>query len=467
MVADEVPRAGLVAGPANAIALRAGPPLHGPDEGARVGILLNALGGDLVALQGVLIGRARPSHIDLLHAGAGGADLPFDAVERAFGPKAGVEAEVGEGVDGVAQLHVAAAVAIVDQQPAAGHIILAVGLGHLDRVDGGHLLEGAVLVLGGVLGRFVAGDIGIGIAQLQTPARDEVGPTGKLGVEVQGAGEVGAHKVEGVEAVLVVGGLNGILGREVVDALREGVAQHAVAGVGHIPRRGVGVTALAPVAIGTNLNLTALVREVAILLAATIEELIGRGLERLGGAIGREIQGRSFGPNWRAIAVGQREGGVGLIDGELQGRGGEGERPLSAIIGEAHRGLILGHAHENLRLLGVVKRIGEVGRDVGHHIAVLILKRIAGAVQLRFELLRRGQDAKDLRRIELHAEGNAILRHQVKTLRDAALRHHLQHLAWGQGECACGQQGQRANKGLLHALFLYAKSVQANRLLAV
>ena len=218
------------------------------------------------------------------------------------------------------------------------------------------------------------------------------------------------------------------------------------------------MAALAPVAVGADVNLATLVREVAILLAAAVEELIGVRLEGLGGAIGREIQRRGLRPNRRPFAVGQREGGVGLVDRERHGRGGEGDGSLGAVVGKAHLGLVLGHAHEDLRLLGVVERIGEVGRDVGHHVAVLILERIAGAVELRLELLRRGQNTEDLRRVELHTEGDAVLGDQIKALRDAALRHHLQHLARSQGKCACGHQGQRTKHCLLHTVFLCSKS---------
>lgn len=431
VVADEIPGAVLVAGPADAVALGAGPTLDGPNEAAGIGVGFEGGVGDAVAFEGVLVGGAGPGDVELLDAGSGGADFPIGEVECAFGPEAGVEAEAGEGFDGIGELHVAAAVAIVYEEPAAGHIVLAVGLGHGNGI-GGDFNVGAIFPLFGVFGGFVAGHVGIGIAEFEAPDGEEVGAAGELGVEVDDAVEGGAHEVEGVEAVFFVfEGDFGVVGK-IVGALCEGVAEGAVAGVAHVEGGGVGVAAFIPFAIGADFDFGAFVGEVAVLLAAAVVIFGGGGGEDLGGEVGGEVEGGELLPDGFAVGIGEGEAAGGFIEGEGEGGGGEGGG--FGVIGEDHAGSIFALIYEDLGFFGVVFGIGEIAP-------------------------RCGENAEHIGAEKLHAQLDFALCGDFEGFGDAALGHHFDDFS-GFGGCDGGAgEEEGGEEGMaVHDFFLSCRN---------
>ncbi len=223
---DVVPAAALVAGPGDGIALDAGPAHDCPDEWPRVGIAQDALVGRMVRIHGELVALAGPGHVQLLHARAGLADLPGDLVDAVLGPQPGAEAVALETLHDLGQVCVAAAIAVVGQDPATGHVVLAVLAGHaLDRV--GRLAAGAIAPAvgdGAGLADVVAVVIAIGVAELERPARQQPGVAGQLGVVREHLAQAAADEVVGIEAPLLVLEADLVVHAQVIVAVAPGVA---------------------------------------------------------------------------------------------------------------------------------------------------------------------------------------------------------------------------------------------------
>ncbi len=277
MPADVIPTAALVAGPGHRVTLDAGPAHHRPQEGARIGVVEDAVEGLAVGIHRELVALAGPGHVELLHAAAGLAHFPGDLVHAVLGPQAGTEAMFRQPLHGLRQLLVAAAVAVVGQDPAAGHVMFAVLLGH--AVD--HIRRGAGRAVApafghgaglfAVLGVVVA----VGIAVGERPARDHVRAAGQLGIAFDQLRQVGADEVVGIEAVFAVqqGGLVGLA--QVVAAIAPGVAQHAPATAAEQHRRRARAITFFPAAGVGHFQFATLELETAVLLATTEIAFVG------------------------------------------------------------------------------------------------------------------------------------------------------------------------------------------------
>src|SRR5690606_20356889 len=122
------------------------------------------------------------------------------------------------------QIGIAAAVAVVGQDPAAGHVVLAVLLRHaVDHVRGG--AGGAVAPAAGYGARLlavVAVVVAVGVTVGERPARQQPGAAGQRGVAVEQCVQVGADEVVGVEAVFLVQQRGGFRFTQVVVAVAPG-----------------------------------------------------------------------------------------------------------------------------------------------------------------------------------------------------------------------------------------------------
>ncbi len=384
--ADVIPAAALVAGPGHRIALDAAPAHHRPQERARIGVVHDAVERGLVGIHGELIALAGPGHVQLLHAAAGGADFPGDLVDAVLGPQAGPEAVLRQPQYGLGQLFVAAAVTIVGEDPAAGHVVLAVLPGHaVDHVGGG--AGRAVAPAVGHAARLfdvIAIVVAVGVAIGERPARQQAGAAGQRGVTVQQRMQAGPDEVVRIEAVLAVQqrGLVGLA--QIVGAVAPGIAQHAPAPRAQQHRRRVGAIAFFPATGVRHLQFAALELEATVLLATAVEVLIAFAGEHLHALVLVQVQRLQFAPQrdiavalaadqrqaqWLALDVqDQRIGAdahlVGILfqlDGNLRGRlrqhdrgglvAGTGERAVAAgahaqdVIAQqvhAHRGAGIG-----------------------------------------------------------------------------------------------------------------------------
>ncbi len=326
--AHVVPGAVGVAGPDDGVALGAGPAVDGPDVAAGVGVLLDAVDGLLDAGEGALVAAADPGDVRLHAAGAGDADLVGDGAEAGGGPQSGLEALGLQGVDGGFERGgVAAAVAVVGQEPARGHVGCAGVGGVADHVGGGLVAQAVVVAL--VVG--VGGVETVGIAELEAPHRRHEGLSADVGVRVEYGLERIAGEVPGVEALLVVGEGGG--GVETVRTRGPGVAHDAVAVGGHVEGGGAGVVVLAPFVVDGDGDGLVAQRPFAEAQAGPVELLVGAAGQVLGGLGGRPGGGPGLLPDQGGV--------VGAVDGELQGcfvdadvQGSGGDPVVRARVGE-------------------------------------------------------------------------------------------------------------------------------------
>ncbi|VUM28125.1 hypothetical protein PGKDCPLP_04212 [Stenotrophomonas maltophilia] len=303
--ADVIPAAALVAGPCHGIALDAGPAHHRPQERARIGIVEDAVECLAVGVHRELVALAGPGHVQLLHAAAGLAHFPGDLVDAVLGPQAGAETILGQALHRFRQLLVTAAVTIIGQDPATGHVVGAVLLGH--AVD--HIRGGAGRAVAPAFGHgagllaVVAVVVAIGIAVGQRPARDHVGAAGQLGVALDQFRQVGADEVVRIEAVFAVQqrGLVGLA--QIVAAIAPGIAQHAPATAAQQHRRRAGAVALFPAAGVGHFQLAALELVTAVLLAATVIAFIGLRGQHLHALRGIQVQRLQFLPQRGGLTV--------------------------------------------------------------------------------------------------------------------------------------------------------------------
>ena len=426
-VADEIPAAVLVARPADAVALRSRPAEHRPDERAGVGV-----GGDAQIRVGVALKRVlrlifsaltRPRDIELLNARSDCPHLPGDAVERTLRPKSCVEAVLPEIVRHRAEHRVAAAVAVVDENPAAGHIVLAVLFG--DTLDdiGRRLGESSVGLLIRELGVLLASHVGVGVTKLKPPHRQHVGAPRRLGVPVENRRENdfslggAADEVERIEAILLVHQRRGLLVGEIVRARREGMSHHAEALRRHHERSGIGRAALGPVVVAVDQKLAPLVREVSDLLAAAVVAHILRRSEPLDAVRIGEIERRGFGED--ELAALRDAHAFGLLV-EIDSHLGRLERELAVPVGELDaRSVLFVFGKENLDALRVAALVGkiELVRPVG---------------SFAFPKLWRCLDAKDVRTIEPDHIFDIAVGLERKRLRNTMFRHESDELGAGE-----------------------------------
>ena len=304
MPADVIPAAALVAGPGHRIALDAGPAHHRPQERPRIGIVVQAVEGGFVRIHRELVALAGPGHVEFLHAATCGTHFPSNLVDPVLGPQPGLEAVLGQALHHLRQVGIAAAVAVVGQDPAAGHVVVAVFLRNtVDHVRGG--AGGAIAPAGrhgaGLL-LVVAVVVAIGITIGQRPARQQAGAAGQRGVAVEQRVQVLADEVIGVEAILGVQQAGRIRLAQVVIAIAPSVAQHAPALGGQQHRRRARAVALLPAAGIGDRQLAALELEAAVLLAAAEEALVCAARQHLHALLVGQIQRLQLAPQRNRLA---------------------------------------------------------------------------------------------------------------------------------------------------------------------
>ena len=410
VVADEIPVPVLVARPADGVALRSRPAENGPRQRARIGIVRDAVPGDFVALERVLnfgkrlfarrlVRVARPRHVEFLHARSRGAHFPVHPRERAFRPQPGLEAERGEAFRHVRQLHVVAAVAVVHENPAAGHVVFPVFLS--DALKGIRRELDEFPVFDRRFPRlFVARHVGVGVAELEAPNREKIRATSEARVKIEDTREPVADEIKRVKAVFVVLERDFLRSREVVRSRRERVPQHAVAAVAQIKRRGIRAVVLVP-AVRGNLDFRSLVGKMPVLLAAAVVKFVVAGRKRLRDGPVRERERLRFRENRRAVRAAQRERARRLVHRKDKRRRAPHDflrRDFAVDAFPAHRQVV----DENLRRGRVVQRIGE-------------------------SAVRRGLDAENVRREKFDAETHRSRRENVERRRAEIFRHDFRH----------------------------------------
>ncbi len=371
---DVIPAAALVAGPGHRVALDAAPAHHRPQERARLRVVQDAVERGLVGIHRELIALAGPGHVQLLHAAAGGAHFPGDLVDAVLGPQPGLEAVLRQPLHGLGQLFVAAAVTIVGQDPAAGHVVLTVLPGHaVDdiRRGAGRAIAPAFGDAAGLLD-VVAVVVTVGVAIGERPARQQTGAAGQRGVAVQQRVQAGPDEVVRIEAVFAVQqcGLVGLA--QIVGAVAPRVAQHAPTARAQQHRRRVGTIALFPATGVRHLQFAALELEATVLLAAAVEVLSAVTGEHLHALVLVQVQRLQFAPQ-RHIAVAltahQRQTQWLALDMQHQGIGADAH--LVGIffqLGGNLRGRLRQHDRRGL-VAGTGERAVAAGTHAQHIIA--------------------------------------------------------------------------------------------------
>ncbi|MNM66808.1 hypothetical protein D3C81_783120 [compost metagenome] len=229
--ADVVPAGALVARPRHGVALDAGPAHHRPQERPAVGVVQDAVVGGLVRVHGKLVALARPRHVQLLHAAARLAHFPGDLVDAVFRPQTREKTVAGQAFHGFRQVRVAAAVAVIGQNPAARHVVFAVlarhRFHHVRRLARRAIAP--ALRHGAGLFHVVTIVVAIGIAVFQRPAGQHARAARQVRVAGDDVAQVLADKEIRIETPFRVLQRNLLLVAQVVVAVGPGIAQHAPA----------------------------------------------------------------------------------------------------------------------------------------------------------------------------------------------------------------------------------------------
>ena len=170
---------------------------------------------------------------------------------------------------------VAAAISIVHQHPASGHLVTGVILGHGQR-------------RGGLLVTLVV--VAIRVSEKKAPkGRQDWSPSNAC-VQIQDLFHGCADEEEGVKPGLVMREHDTL--RKIIPSRLVGIAQHSVALGRHVERRRVGAAAGIPTTTLADENKAPGVVEVAILHAAAIEALpvVRQGLPGTGGVPSHRLQ---------------------------------------------------------------------------------------------------------------------------------------------------------------------------------
>ena len=489
MVPDVFPVAArLVAAPDARIALRAGPAVERDDERAGVRTVVRhdfAHVGHTVEAEAVA--RADPGHVGLQHAHTCVAHFLHDValeegldaflrVEVTLRPEAdfhalrtGIVAKFLQVLDVAverARLAVAGSVAVVGEEPSEGHVVVEVA------VDGGPGRELVVVLLAveafahaavvlltfvvalAVLveheavfgGCPVVAVVGVEVSLVEAELREQHGVTRQLVEVVEQFHGTVVHHEEGIEVVLGVGEDDLALLRlsEVVAAGAESVPEQAVALCAPEEGSGRGHTAVHPVVGVFDGDGLSLVRETAVLHAATVEIFAAMLLEgQRGGVFVERNGGHFFHYDVACLQVLHAHGAVRLV--ERHGDARRSHHDLCALVLEVHlHGRAARTVHEDL--------CGRLSHRVAHDAAVVVAEKAEDifAVEVNGEHFAVGKGDFYGRRIDFLGFHDSRL--CVVELFDARGKRQGMGRERSVRQCA-SSQGQRIECGALQPFF--------------
>ncbi|GAJ79463.1 hypothetical protein NBRGN_013_00050 [Nocardia brasiliensis NBRC 14402] len=303
----------------------------------------------VASVESELVAGSNPGDVQFAHSHTG-FDLLGLMRQAVLGPQAELHVVLAQPFADLLQILVATAVAVVDQHPAVGHLVLGVALGDGDRVEGVPLAPVRVV------------QVAVRVAHLQSVDRRQEGPPDQSGVGGDHPFRALADDIDRIESPLVVRGPHGIA--EGVAAGCESVAQHAVFVAGQVERLRIRCAAVVPVVVGEDLDRLIPVAESPVLLAAAEELFLLSATEALRGGVALPGQRRLLGPDLRGVgAVVQRETQRMLVRAQRDLAGRQG--PIVAFV-FAFRDRGWGLARQDDLVAG---RIGEfpVGRQLHAH----------------------------------------------------------------------------------------------------
>eukprot|EP00048_Salpingoeca_helianthica_P012852 m.189492 g.189492 ORF g.189492 m.189492 type:complete len:570 (-) comp15429_c0_seq2:177-1886(-) len=388
--------------------MRRCPPAHRPHIPPPIPVCLQQTGRQLDGCQRKAISGPHPADIRLDAAAAGRPNLPRRVAQPRRCPQPHLVPARPDGRCRFVQLRVSAAVAVVGQEPAGRQPVCRVVVG-----DGHHVARVAVLA-------WLV--VAVAVAQLQAPHRRHERPPADPRVCLEDGWQPGAQQEEPVQPVLVVPQrrARGRAGK-VVEAHGKGVAQHAVAGRGHVEGRGVGAAARIPAATLLDDQRRPRVHKAPVLHAAAKDLLACLHLQRLPRAGRVPLHGRRLGPHQHPAAVKQRERQRALV--RAQRHVGRGQRIPARLLGHTHGRELKVRAQNHLVTRGVAGRAR--GKQPQPHNVV--------AVEDHVHPRRVGKDADVVACAHQPRDGAQRSRRNHRARRPAHVRRHRDHRARRRG----------------------------------